>query len=60
MGDEPVDFLLDDDPAVRRVAWHRRPRSLTPALAAGAMAFLSKPVDGDTLLSRVEQAPGRR
>jgi hypothetical protein len=29
MGDEPVDVLLDDDPAVRRVAWHLRPRSLT-------------------------------
>jgi two-component system response regulator FixJ len=30
------------------------------ALAAGAIAFLSKPVDGDTLLSMVEQALGRR
>jgi FixJ family two-component response regulator len=49
---------LDDPPPVIIITAHDEPKTRERCLALGAVRYLRKPIEGDTLISSIEEAVG--
>jgi FixJ family two-component response regulator len=51
---------LDDPPAVIIITAHDEPKTRERCLALGAVRYLRKPIEGDTLINSIEEAVGSK